>query len=1284
MMLSLIESLRRLVRQDLNRLETPVGNFHGSVAGTLDLLEESVSQSWLKMTTTGTALLSLEEFYQQFSTSELNRATLEVATLGQAEITTSVGQVTLLRTLVTSTQLQTIRCELSVEGAGSQVGVYLDGVLMRTVQGTAAVPLTLSPGTHSLSLVTQAPKVTVSLPRNFAFSGTEERLEAPQWRQVTTGYLDAQNGAIANNLEWVTTPEAGGYRVLRRRVEYLANLTVANDGRILAVGDLAADNTYVLSLENDQTALLLPGSPILSQEKLLGYVVRAQLDSAGDTEIVLRLPAEATAPTEELLNAVTYTGTLIELVRIPASPAQVMTYTDTAVTAGDTYEYALQAYGRLDASSYSELSALEQVRAGDFAAPASITIIGTPSVLDRRVTVRFTTPSDSDYQGVRVYWRNDVSNSGNPFTVQSIAGNVVTVQAGTVPDITGYKVQFAGSGTEYTVSSRTSTTFTLSTTPAAQTVGTQIAIWKQDLVMTDYGSPSSDDELSFNATKYGKYFFASFDRSGNEQAYGTTVEWTYATAADTFSGPPVLAIRQLSDAEQANFAGYTDTITYAVVEVFAYDPQQPVATRTNGVTLYYQKEGEVVRDLTPVTGTFPTTIAGAQTIDNPPSGTRTRYIAINRSAPTLRVWATNSLNLQSDITTYVADHDTIPKVTSLETQVNPAEDTVTFTVVVDDDTACVEWSVDGGAATLLNTSVNKRVSNNPLVNPITLRLGQLKTLTVVPYAVDVTGMTTLQKAAEAGPAVSRELVRTPRSFVQVENKDANGVRSVEWATLTFSMSPAPEALVTGRTGTVSVVSGETRITDGTATWTTDQYKSGLTAAFYARVTAAGRAPELRRIVANTGTVLSLEGQLSVTSGAVSFEIWNGAVLVRKVPGSSVFLPTTGTVTEARSADFTYEFYAHINGSYRESTRSITVDADDLPQLTNFRYDYNSTSKVLTVRFDSADDDSTYWEVYERKGGWPNSTSATPGTAPTSVTELLPQYLRFSGGVERPSYARSLDGVDSGIWYAVAVPKNSFGEPGILSTASINLGTYTPPKQLTELTLSPTLSTQNLNIAVTSQNTISTDPVNFTIQRLDNPASLTTLSRTISQLPFNFDVGETIVALGTTPGNTRDWQVTAVLNVVGGNTITRTARFRTQTPTNTVTLNAVSASVTDIGSCDTFCYSFGSSPHRRQVLWQVLVNGQPTTAASPYYVDIEVAADAAGTSYSPLVYGLPAYLGSYLDETNCIYEVVSGGTSAYWKYRITVVDANQQVLSPSVTATTSQIVRSIAYCQGNPI
>lgn len=1294
MALSLLESLRRLIRQDLTDIDAPVGNFHGAVAGTLELTESTPTQSWLMLQVNGNQVLSQADFFQDYDVASVNSTSVVAATSGVATIEIPAGRVALLRSVVSVSRAQTANLTVAL-GQNSTAVVYLDGVLQRTVNGTTTtasyvVPISLTPGQHTIALVVQASTVTITLPSNLALSGLIEQITTPQWRQVTTGYLDAQNGTVVNTLEWVSDAQVGGYRVLRRTIKSIGDVSVVGDGEVLAVSTLDASNRFTLTLRNDHTDVLTPGMPLLLNGVTIGVVVNAVLDDTGDTTVLCRLPVNLTQPDTSIVGQYCYTGQLLEIARVaPQNTAAVVTYQDSAVTFGTEYEYALQAVGLLDQSVFSQVSDRIFVRAGDTGAPGTITLAsGYPKVLNRQATVRFTTPADTDYQGVRVYARAAATNNGTPFTVASISSLTVTIQGAVAlpASLTGYRVKFGANAAVYEVNQRTgSYTFTLFQDPGVITAGTTITLYKDTLVKTDYGSPNRLDELTFDLTTYGEYYFASFDRSNNEQGYSAAVKWTYSTAADTFSGPPVLAVRQLSESEQANFAGYTDTITYAIVEIYAYDPQQVAATPTSGVTLFYQKEGEVTRSLTPVSGTFPTTISGAQTIDNP-SGTRTRYIAINRSAPTLRIWATNALNLRSEDTTYVADHDTIPKVTSLETSINPSEDTVTFAAVVDDDTICIEWTVDGGAATLISTASSKRVGNNPVTTPIALALGQLRVLTVTPYSKDVTGFSSLQKQAVAGPAVTRELVRTPRSFVRVEDKDQFGVRSAEWATLNFSMSPNPQALVTGRTGTVSVASGVWTITDGTATWTTNQYKSGLTAAFFAKVTVSGQAPVVRRIVENTATALKLEGQLPVSTGSVSFEIWNGAVFVRKaVTGNETFEPTVGSELAQRdpSATIRYEFYGHFNGCYRESTRSIIIDPDTLPSLTNFRYDYNSATQTLTVLFDSADDDSTYWDVYERKGGWPNSTSATPGTAPTSVAQLLPQYLRFSDGVERTSYARKVDSANAGTWYAVAVPKNSFGEAGTLSTASINLVTPPAPQaQLTDLTLTPNQGTTNLTITPTTANAAGGNTINYTAVRLDDAATTTSFSSTVGAGAYVFNIGETIVASNTVGAVTRDWQVTATLSVAGGNTLTRVAKFKTQPPASTVTLSSVLATVTDQGVCyQDSCWSPNSSPHRRQVQWTVQINGVNATASSPYYVNIEVATDAPGTDYSPLVYGIPAYAGSYLDETSCYYEVVSGGFNVYWKYRVTVVDSSGNALSPSVNATTSQLTRMVKWCNG---
>lgn len=608
MALSLIESIRKLIRQNTNLVGRPVGNIHGAV--TMDLADlAGVNQTWLRMTIGGRDMPTLAAFLEAFAENPTAMA-LEVAESGELNLAMLPATVTLLRTVVTAERTLSFNIGVTVPGSAT-AAVYVDGTLVRTVHGSSAVPVSVAAGRHVIYVLVSSPTITLSVPKSITLVGETDQLRAPQWVSVRTGYLDENAGTAANTLRWASDPEAGAYRVLRREPSLIGDLETAGDGEVQAVSALTTNDTFNITIQGDHTDDLQPNAVILAHGEPVGVVASAKLesDSVTNTVITCRLPLGVSEPPSGIAGQLLYTGTLTEIARVTRTAnTSVLEYTDNSVYIGAAYEYALQATGMVDESVTSPLSQTRYVITGDVYAPAAIEILPDyPQVLNRLVTVRFTTPSDRDYAGVNVNYRQQVLNDDTPFIVQSLTDNkhiVVTITDLPTTDggLQGFNLAIGVVGysdVTFTVASNTLSTIVLNeaiptdmlTAIAAAAGAIELSIWKDTQIKTDYGTHDRTDELSFVGAAYGLYWFASFDRGGNVQTFEDSAQWTYTTDDDQFTAGPILALRQVvSPDEQQFFTGYTDPNRFAIVELFAYSPSKPADKKFEGMRLYYQRK----------------------------------------------------------------------------------------------------------------------------------------------------------------------------------------------------------------------------------------------------------------------------------------------------------------------------------------------------------------------------------------------------------------------------------------------------------------------------------------------------------------------------------------------------------------------------------------------------------------------------------------------------------------------------------------------------------------------
>lgn len=1412
MALSILESIRRLIRQDTVKIGGPVGNLYGAVNSELNLLQASPVQSWLALEVAGSTMPDVETFFQNYGIFG-GRMQLMVAQDGSVSIaTTQTGRIQLVRTTATIAQRTTMTLRVAVTQPGGECAVYVNGTLMRRGEGVTSVPITLDVGSHDITVVSNATTTTITAPTGVELSGETDLPAPPTWVRVTTNYLDTLVGTAQNTLEWLADPKVGGYYVLRRqRVALQSTEEEASptDATVLSYGELGADGAYPVVLEGDHATKLTVGSELLAEFTSLGIISQVLPLSGDDTSVRLRLLPGQTLPTADVIGTFTYLGTFSPITQVARTTnASTLVYVDSAVTFGQAYEYALVAYGLVNPAMRSQRSEVVYVVAGDVQPPGSITFLPDyPFVDNGMVTARFTTPDDADYLGVNIYLHELVQNEVafdqfENYTVAAVSGRTITINDPELPAgaLVGYFVRW-DNGAEYAVASNTQGTITVSEDMLpAPTVGTSLEIFRNIKIKTDYGVPGTRDEVTFSVETLGRYVFATFDRARNEQKDYEAAYYDVTTLGGGQSAEPIVAFRQLVSGEQSFFPDpFNNTANYAIVELWAANSGMPNNTKFNGVELWYRRRGDLSdRLLFPVPSqqrNFPWIVSGsAQAILDQPDfaavapypvavsgGVLSRYISLARSQADnwIRVWAENADGLSSDILTFVVDYDNTPEVTSLETSIDNDDDTASFVAIIDDDTQGVRWYVDPaapgepteaspdhlGSTTLktlrppqqvslpLGTSKKLYVTPYATWNTITatvtgvsgrtltcsgasfptaapgmvryrLTYAALEALDRAPYVVQSNTATTVTvtsdfvsplptvgtvlriryAAAPAGEQIVRDLVRTPRSFVSFENKNEKGERDVNSVTAVFTQTPAP-AIYDGQT--FSAAPGPTppvtltdvpslRLTDTRRAWSTNppQFSSaGSTQWQYLRITGTSGITMVRRIISNNATQLLLEGRLPDGATLAEFagqayQIIDGAVWVRKrnseegSADSNNFVPTAGRETSRRSATFYLDYYATKNGCLRENIRSIRVDPDTDASFGNFTLTYDTNTRRLTARAETPDDDAKYWELYLRRGSWP--TAVEPPTADAALDAKYLRYESSSVNSEALVYTQTVE--PGNTWYAIALPYNSFNQPGIRRTASLlTNGSGGTPSALLTLDFRPQANTNTAIVDVTGQSGAQNAVCTVTATDIADPqatvqqtVTLSTLnsagnyagSATLTGLPF------TVSAVPTT--NLRTWTITVTSPPRAPITIQRQFHAVVGAPppggNPTVSVPAQAISTYQEGFCpNEGCRDSSYRPLILQVEWT-------TANANPVLHSVEIDIDIDNSGWVPANWEIAPTnsLQSFAYGFQCyIYRSVGSPVNVYFRVRVVRKDNGATV----ATATTGAYSTRLFLCQG---
>lgn len=1412
MALNILESIRRLIRQDTGRVGGPVGNMYGTVTTQLEGLAGSAAlQSWLVFGLPSGELYDIDTFYNTFGIFG-GSPVEQVAINGTVVVSAGTGQCELIRTTATIRQRSNITLTVELAGASASCAVYVNGTLLRRGYGTTVFPITLEPGSHELTVISTATRTTITVPDSLELSGALELPSRPTWRALTTDYMDPALGTAQNTLEWLSDPKVGGYYVLRRQRAALQDTSEEaspTDATVLSVGAIASDGTYAVAIEGDHTGQVVRGDELMAEFDSLGIVVQVMASEATLTTFRCRAVPGVGMPPSSVVGQFTYRGSFSPITQITQSAnSPTLRYVDTAVTFGEAYEYALVSYGMVNTSLRSVRSEVKYVVAGDVEPPSSITFDEDyPVVENGVVTARFTTPPERDYQGVNVYFHPMILNEAAvdtfvPYKVAGVSGRVITINDPELPvnALSTYQIRWSGSSA-YNIVSNTAGTITVDRdlTPAPANL-TDLEIYRNIKIKTDFGTPNTKDELSFTVTDLGRYVFCAFDRGGNEQNDYEAAYYDVTTLGGGQSAEPIVAFRQLVSGEQSFFPDpFNNTANYAIVELWAANSGLPNNTKFNGVELWYRRRGDLSdRLLFPVPSqqrNFPWIVSGsAQAILDQPDfaavapypvavsgGVLSRYISLARSQADnwIRVWAENADGLSSDILTFVVDYDNTPEVTSLETSIDNDDDTASFVAIIDDDTQGVRWYVDPaapgepteaspdhlGSTTLktlrppqqvslpLGTSKKLYVTPYATWNTITatvtgvsgrtltcsgasfptaapgmvryrLTYAALEALDRAPYVVQSNTATTVTvtsdfvsplptvgtvlriryAAAPAGEQIVRDLVRTPRSFVSFENKNEKGERDVNSVTAVFTQTPAP-AIYDGQT--FSAAPGPTppvtltdvpslRLTDTRRAWSTNppQFSSaGSTQWQYLRITGTSGITMVRRIISNNATQLLLEGRLPDGATLAEFagqayQIIDGAVWVRKrnseegSADSNNFVPTAGRETSRRSATFYLDYYATKNGCLRENIRSIRVDPDTDASFGNFTLTYDTNTRRLTARAETPDDDAKYWELYLRRGSWP--TAVEPPTADAALDAKYLRYESSSVNSEALVYTQTVE--PGNTWYAIALPYNSFNQPGIRRTASLlTNGSGGTPSALLTLDFRPQANTNTAIVDVTGQSGAQNAVCTVTATDIADPqatvqqtVTLSTLnsagnyagSATLTGLPF------TVSAVPTT--NLRTWTITVTSPPRAPITIQRQFHAVVGAPppggNPTVSVPAQAISTYQEGFCpNEGCRDSSYRPLILQVEWT-------TANANPVLHSVEIDIDIDNSGWVPANWEIAPTnsLQSFAYGFQCyIYRSVGSPVNVYFRVRVVRKDNGATV----ATATTGAYSTRLFLCQG---
>lgn len=1286
--MELLELIQRVITSRTNRLTGVVTNLHGAAPGLVEGLDQFQVSTWTYTELPERPNLSLDEFLSVLVATR-SRASRTVETVdGEVNIPAGVKRTILLRTTADIATPNSIPLTVKRgEDRDGRYGIYLDGRLLQETGSDTEVMLTLETGAHTIEVLYTGRGGTgasVALPKTVRVMAREQAPPPPVWESIRSEYLDANTGQGAIRLSWYVDPRSGGYRVLRRAHEPL--------NTILDIAEPRGSGVFALIIGGDWTRQATAGMHAYAGLDLVGLITNVAYDAPlNRTYLTVQDVVDGSGTPQTLhLDPTRYigrhasVGAFVEMARVARTFSKgVIVWRDVRVTRGTLYDYVLQAYGLFDPAVVGDFSEVRTTVAGDTTPPGPISLIQA-LVSSKVANIRYQTPPDEDYLATRVYYRERFVGTCTAATQNSIIDSTQSFD----PDlVNGWRVRITsgpGQDEEHAIIAAGATQLTVDADWLVQPTDTSnYEVFRDTLLLTDYGLPDADDSLSFRTIDYGEYSFRTIDISLNEQSHIGALRWEYTPADDGIDGnntPPVISIRQLGRLEQANFttvAGntddYTNPLRYAIVEIGALD--NDVANGTDFVRLYYQ-----IRDM-PQAPYMPAATLATQWRVDEPATFRSRFVVLDRSNgdTAITVWAVdgNGVGLTSGKFEYIVDFDNIPEISDLEDpDVDEEQNRALIRGVADDDCMGIKWWIEPDAPPAPTLAAPAHFgptdTNKVFYFWVSVPDGGKRTLVLEPY--DDWDTLLGQVKGNAGPQIRRDIIRPPRTQVTWQPRDEMGAPSSTRIKLMLKMIPEAKTVVTGTLTSVGVNS----ITDTSKSWTPNQYTSSGNKYFFVRITSGPAAGYIRKIISQTAPTQALvDGTWPVMPQAGNtYEIRDGASFWR-LDGTGAFYP-------AREAEYfnreegalkgrTVDFYSVLNGCPPERVQRWAIDEDKDAEIT-IAYQYFPSIQKRVVSVTDFDDDCVSWRLYERKGGWPTMTGG-------QADALDDRYKKWDGTLD----TRDVDNYTetAGTYYAIAVARNGDGVDGPRAFATLNTGgVVTDPGQLSGFGFAVTGGT---GTAISWTHNDAVDTGNMLVRvygyRVDRGAGteveITSGLRSAEldesgsdTTPLRGAVVHTGVGARSGSGIEYTWRYRVLLYTSGGALVGTYANLDyTDTYAGSATsLTGAAATISSPGSCDLLTFNC-TTAHVRQITWTTTA-----TDDAVYSITINVALD--GGPYIPLATNLLPSSGMYHDLSNCYY-AKAGAPTRSWQYQVQLITRSSGAVAG--TQTTALVSGEFGAC-----
>lgn len=378
-----------------------VSNLHGIVESSDQATAEVKSQKWFVAAVSAATPPDMRGILSLFTYEKPGFDPIDANSTGLAQYPASGAAIPPLTAVLFYGAINlpnSRKFDIRLRGEGSTVSLYLDGSQIGTASDTIKISPEVSAGFHILTgIVHGAIKpVTMEISPDIEVIRSELNPTAPVWLQFPTAYaIEPLSGVVNARMQWSNDAHASEWNLYRAPTTLL--------GTVVGTPTLTGDNNISFQVAGPVT--LSSGDVIFTDYFEAGIVFSVTSGSPSTIVVTPILETDLTLSNWTGIRAFSV-NPFVPIATIPNAGGDAVIYMDDGLAKNSFYVYKVTSVGPFGISE-SAYSTPMGVFANDEDCPAGVdwNVSSPPTITVEgfQATVRFPTPTDPDFAGIRVY-----------------------------------------------------------------------------------------------------------------------------------------------------------------------------------------------------------------------------------------------------------------------------------------------------------------------------------------------------------------------------------------------------------------------------------------------------------------------------------------------------------------------------------------------------------------------------------------------------------------------------------------------------------------------------------------------------------------------------------------------------------------------------------------------------------------------------------------------------------------------------------------------------------------